>query len=98
MLRKNKKELTRNGQLALTLQEVGIGLDEFLRLEKDKPISMIPSSEILRPPRACSSFSNCMYLRVYLALQEETIQFTQVIPRRQWFVEKPTATRRKHSN
>jgi hypothetical protein len=89
---------TRNGQLALTLQEVGIGLDEFLRLEKDKPISMIPSSEILRPPRACSSFFQLYVSSCGSCSSKETIQFTQVIPRRQWFVEKPTATRRKHSN
>ena len=45
---------TRNGQLALALQESRIGGDELLRL-RHKPISMIPSSEVLRPPRACSS-------------------------------------------
>lgn len=46
--------LTRDGQLALTLQESRIGGDELLRL-RHKPISIIPSSEVLRPPRACSS-------------------------------------------
>lgn len=32
-------ELTRDGQLALTLQEFGIGLDELLRLQKQDPLA-----------------------------------------------------------
>lgn len=46
---------TRDGQLALALQESSIGSDELLRLitEKD-PLANIPSSEVLRLPRACS--------------------------------------------
>jgi hypothetical protein len=46
---------TRDGQLALTLQEGSVGVDELLRLANKRPISMIPSSEVLRPPRACSA-------------------------------------------
>lgn len=46
---------TRVWQPALTLQELSIGVDELLRLETKKPISIIPSSEVLRLPRACSS-------------------------------------------
>jgi hypothetical protein len=46
---------TRDGELALTLQESRVRSDELLRLQSQKPISMIPSSEVFRLPRACSS-------------------------------------------
>lgn len=50
-------EHTRDGELSLTLQERSVGNDELLRLAARRPISMIPSSEVFRPPRACSSIS-----------------------------------------
>ena len=45
---------TRNGELALTLQESSVGSDELLRLAEKNPLATIPSSEVLRLPRACS--------------------------------------------
>lgn len=47
-------ELTRNWQLALSLQESGVRIDELVRLQFAPCISTIPSSEVLRLPRACS--------------------------------------------
>jgi hypothetical protein len=48
------EELTGDGQLALTLQKSSIGSDELLRLITQYPLAKIPSSEVLRLPRACS--------------------------------------------
>jgi hypothetical protein len=51
-------EHTRDGELALTLQESAVGVDELLRLMTKYPLAMIPSSEVLRLPRACSTILN----------------------------------------
>lgn len=55
-------KLTGNGQLALALQESSIGVDELVRLERRerRPSAIVPSSEVLRLPRACSHHLSCV--------------------------------------
>lgn len=63
---------TRNGELALTLQESSVGSDELLRLAEKNPLATIPSSEVLRLPRACSILDPNVVS--YLLLLSESIQ------------------------
>ena len=57
--------LTWDGELALTLQESSIGIDELLRLQRKNPLAMIPSTEVFRPPHACSVFDPDLSLSIY---------------------------------
>lgn len=51
---------TGNGQLALTLQERSIGVDELLRLETKKPIS------IFRLQKSCDSLAPAPQFPIFL--------------------------------